>query len=307
MFLSLQSLIDYLYRYPKANRIKYARFGGYNNYRKMIGGQSLMEKASLDLPPVYSSCDGWPLYFLTGERYLYQTLFCISSLSRVSGESFHITLVDDGSFNKNLRMRIARQLPGAVIIDESQVTVSLDRLLPVKDFPVLRAKRNVYPHIKKLIDIHTLPGDWKLVLDSDMLFWSAPSELISWLKHPRTPLYMQDCANSYGYSKALMETLAGSPITDLINVGVIGLNSRDIEWAAVESWVTALERHEKTSYYLEQALTAMLIGRRQAVCLSEERYKVMPSSAEVDQKIGVLHHYVDLSKRDYFQKAWKMI
>jgi hypothetical protein len=58
---------------------------------------------------------------------------------------------------------------------------------------------------------------------------------------------------------------------------------------------------------LEQALTAMLIGRRQAVCLSEERYKVMPSSAEVDQKIGVLHHYVDLSKRDYFQKAWKMI
>ncbi len=307
MSLSLQSIVDRFYRYPKAKWIKYARFGGYGSYKKMLQHQVVMEKASVDLPPVGSFRDGLPLYFLTGERYFYQTLFCINSLARVSPECLQITLVDDGSFNDSLRDRIAAQLPGAVIIDEIKISSTLDKQLPVKDFPVLRAKRIIYPHLKKLTDIHTLPGEWKLVLDSDMLFWSVPDELIGWLVDPRTPLYMRDCMNSYGYSKSLMELLAGCPVADLVNVGVIGLNSREIDWQAVENWIGELERREKASYYLEQALTAMLIGSRPSVCLSKERYKVMPSSADIIEKSGVLHHYVDLSKKDYFQKAWKMI
>lgn len=267
-----------------------------------------MEKAALNLAPVISHPDGLRIYFLTGKKHLYQTLFCIQSLVKVSSALFKFVLVDDGSFNTELIQTINRLLPGTEVITQKMVEENLARFLPVQQFAILHQKRAVYPHIKKLTDIHTIPGnDWKLVLDSDMLFWSEPETIIKWLNNPGKPLYMQDCQNSYGYSKQLMEQLSGNKIPDLINVGAIGLNSADINWIKLNNWIEALEKNEGTSYYLEQALTAMLIGENPCEVLPSNEYIVNPDKEKIQNFTGILHHYVDLSKEGYFKKAWKAI
>lgn len=302
----LQKIINTLYRYPRSTWRTYKRFGGYWAYRQMLQARDKMKAAANDLPPVLSHSDGFPVYFLTGANYLYQTLFCIQSLARVTQEKFHFILVDDGSFTTSHLQQIARQLPGAECISHDQINDYLQSSLPAEEYPALNQKRKVYPHIKKLTDIYALPGnDWKLVLDSDMLFWQNPTEIIEWLKNPAQPLHMLDCVESYGYSHKLMSALCGSEVPDLLNVGAIGLNNRVINWTDIESWIQEMEAKEGFSYYLEQALTAMIVGNKPATVLGRERYCVNPDTLN-DNK-AALHHYVDLSKKIYFNQAWQKL
>ncbi|MCS3732772.1 hypothetical protein [Mucilaginibacter dorajii] len=297
-----QRLVDILYRYPKSNLKRFKHFGGYLNYRKMIASRKLMEKAAFQLPPVNSHANALSIYFLTGKKYLYQTLFCIRSLTKASNEQFQFAIVDDGSFDAHMIGQINRLLPGAEIITQKSINQNLEKNLPWDKYPVLRNKRNVYPHLKKLTDIHTLPAKgWKLVLDSDMFFWDNPTEIVSWLKNPQEPLHMIDCVESYGYSARLMESLTGTIMKPLVNVGTIGLNSEAIDWEKLELWTKELEAKEGTTYYLEQALTAMIIGNSASVALDTTNYIVNP----LHTSTGVLHHYVDLSKEYYFKSAWK--
>lgn len=303
----LQNLINFLYRYPKARLKKISQFGGFFNYWQMIHNRRLMKKASENLPPVISYIDGLPVYFLTGKDFLYQTLFCIQSLSRNSTERFSFILIDDGSFTPGLINRINLQLPKAQVITSQQIAQNLEHL-PENRYPVIWKKRREYPHIKKLTDVHTLPGsEWKLVLDADMLFWNEPTAMLNWLKNPDRSLHMVDCNKSYGYSDQLMQQLAGTSIPQLLNVGAIGLNSNHINWDNIENWIVTMEEKEGTSYYLEQALSAMLVRDNSALVLDADQYIVNPSEKLIAAKSGILHHYVDLSKKGYYNKAWRKL
>ncbi|AZI25842.1 glycosyl transferase [Pedobacter sp. G11] len=299
----LQQFINYFYRYPLAKHQYIMHMGGYSTYNTMIEDQKSMIESSSLLPPVKSYGDGLEIYFLTGKKYLYQTLFCIHSLVKVSQQQFRFILIDDGSFDENLINLIQKQLPQSEIITQETINKNLAQQLPLNLFPVLHQKRKEYSHIKKLTDIHTINGGWKLVLDSDMLFWANPVELISWLQNPQRPIYMYDCEQSYGYSATLMQNLCGSPIPDRVNVGVIGLNSKQIDWVAIEKWVAALEKKEGTSYYLEQAISAMLLSDSKNQVLDELQYIVNPTVQQSQRKEEMLHHYVDRSKILYYKNA----
>jgi hypothetical protein len=274
----------------------------------MMLGQKLMRQASDNLPPVHSKYDGLPVYFLTGKKYLHQTLFCIQSLVKASTTSFKFILVDDGSFDSRLITQIKIQLPGACIVTSQMITENLNTTLPQHLYPVLLHKRSVYPHIKKLTDIHTIPGnEWKLVLDSDMLFWNDPLAMINWLKAPQGAVCMKDCKESYGYTRQLMEELCGTKIPNKLNVGAIGLDSNQISWDKLEKWTKILEEKEGSTYYLEQALTAMLLADRNIAVLPDDEYVVNPEKTRIASRQGTLHHYVDLSKEEYLKSAWKKL
>ncbi|KQM63952.1 hypothetical protein ASE74_12355 [Pedobacter sp. Leaf216] len=304
-----QKIIDILYRYPKAKLKMYNHYGGLLNYWKMEYNRYRMMNAVKVIPVIIANPKGFPIYFLTGKKYLYQTLFCMASVAKHHPGAFSFTLVDDGTFNKKLIKTINNRSKNVVIIDSYQIKKNLDSVLPEREFPVLHHKRHVYPHIKKITDIHSISNhdEWKLVIDSDMLFWGKANDILDWFKHPQSPIYMQDCTQSYGYSINLMETLSGSKIPPMVNVGVIGLKSSTINWVRLENWIIELEKAEKTSYYLEQALTSMIIGETKSVVLNKEEYIVNPIPDKVNQKEGILHHYVDLSKIAYFTIAWKKL
>lgn len=303
----IQKTIDYLYRHPLSKWKTIQRFGGYSSYQKMLTGQKEMILASQKIPQLYSFANGLPIYFLTGKKYLYQTLYCIASLTKVTQEKFKFVLVDDGSFDHDLMERISKQVNGVCIISAEQINKNLAEKLPQDQYPYLHHKRAVYPHIKKLTDVHTIQDDpYKLVLDLDMLFWNEPIELINWLKNPKGAMYMLDCEESYGYSRALMEALAMASIPELMNVGAIGMKSAKINWDNLETWSSTLEQKEGASYFLEQALSAMLLVNEDQTVLNRKEYIVNPIGNQHGPMVK-LHHYVDLSKKYYFETAWKAI
>jgi hypothetical protein len=269
-----------------------------------------MEAAAERLPALPEIPDTAPvtLHLMTGRHFWYQTLFCLSSFSRAAGTTVRAELYDDGSIDEACVDRLARLGPGARIHTFADLEARLDHYLPAARFPTLRDRWRQYPNIRKLTDVHLGNGGWKLVIDSDLLFFRRPNVLLEWLAEPKRPLHAVDCQESYGYSRPLMEQLAGAPIPERVNVGLCGLRGNDLDWEEMEAWCASLIAREKTSYYLEQALVAMFVARRQPCTVAPASdYITRPDRDEVIAPQAVMHHYVAASKRWYFRYGWRHV
>jgi hypothetical protein len=249
---------------------------------------------------------GWPeIHFLTGARFWDQTALCLYSLQRHAGQALSAVFHDDGSATDTIVDRLGRLFPHARWRRPAEIVATLDQHLPIARFPVLRERWAAYPNIRKLTDVHVGSRGWKLVLDSDMLFFRRPDFLLAWLAAPTRPLHMVDVEESYGYSPALMRSLAGAPIPPLVNVGITGLASESLDWERLERWCRELIAAEGASYYLEQALIAMLVAGQPCAVAPAADYIVLPNEAECRNPRAVLHHYVADSKRWYYRETWR--
>jgi hypothetical protein len=258
--------------------------------------------------PQFPGSEPVTLHLMTGRHFWYQTIFCLDSFARAAQTTIRAELYDDGSIDQACAARLARLGPGVRLHSFADLRAKLDRHLPAGRFPALRDRWLLYPNIRKLIDVHLGGSGWKLVLDSDLLFFRRPGVLLDWLAAPARPLHAVDCQESYGYSRPLMEGLAGAPIPPLVNVGLCGLRSDDLDWDEIEAWCAGLIAREKTNYYLEQALVAMLAARRQpCVVAPASDYVTLPSRAETLAPRAVMHHYVAASKRWYFRHGWRQV
>jgi hypothetical protein len=85
------------------------------------------------------------------------------------------------------------------------------------------------------------------------------------------------------------------------------IRSERIDWDYLEHAAATLIRRHGTSYYLEQALIALLASTETPLRLPANDYRLLPTEEECLQPSAVLHHYVDLSKRGYFRHAWRHV
>jgi len=282
------------------------RNGGPWQERRTERGRQEMERAAHTLP-VPAAGTGRPLelHLLTGRRFWYQTAFCLWTLARQSGRPLAPVIYDDGSLTAEFQAPLARLFPTTRFVTRAETVARLDEFLPASRFPVLRERWLNYPNIRKLTDPHVGHSGWKLVLDSDLLFFRHPQFLADWLAAPDRPLHAVDCETSYGYSRPLMNQLAGAPVADRVNVGLTGLNGSQLDWERLEHWCATLIARERTSYYLEQALIAMLVAGRPCAIAPAADYVTLPLLPEARACRAVMHHYVANSKRWYFQENWR--
>ncbi len=305
--ISAGRLVYLTYYRPLANFRKWLKTGIKKSIQQERGRKAMYKTAQTLKEISYPGKETFEVYFLTGKKYWYQTAFCLYSLQKASEVNIHANIIDDGSFSDSLEKQVREQFPNVTIFRQNIISGFLQGKLPQEKFPVLRKRRLEYPHLKKLTDIHVLPGDKpKLVLDSDMLFFKKPESLLNWLKQPDSFLFMRDVENSYGYSESLMKELTDSKdFPDRLNVGVAGIQSKKIDWPKIEYWTAELMKREGTSYLQEQAITAMLAVHEDYVFLNQDEYKVLPVMTSGINE--VLHHYVADSKYDYYVNAWKRI
>jgi hypothetical protein len=272
------------------------REGGPVNQWITRRGRLAMTRAARRLPPLAEPLLNAPeVCFLTGRRFWFQTAFCFWSLCRQAGRPLRATFYDDGTVDAVIAAEVARLFPGARI----ETAARIER------YPTLRAHRKEFILLRKLTDVHAGHIGWRLFLDSDMLFFRPPAQLLDWLAAPAAPLHMLDVRNAYGYSDEILSSLCERPIPALVNTGVLGLPSHELDWDRLEHWTRALLERHGSSYYLEQALVALSIAGRPAVRLPKLDFLLMPSETEARHPTAVMHHYVDLSKRGYFRHAWR--
>ncbi len=299
-----------LYHRPKGWLRRSLRNGGPWAERQTELQRREMEAAAENLPPWPEIPDANPptLHLMTGRKFWYQTAFCLHSFARAAGTGLRVELYDDGTIDAACAARLRRMGPGIRLHLLPELREGLDRHFPAARFPVLRERWLNYPNLRKLIDVHAGGTGWKLVIDSDLLFFRRPGFLLDWLKAPDRILHAVDCQENYGYRRPLLEKLAGMPLPPLVNVGLCGLRSESLDWEEIESWCAALLAKERTNYYLEQALVAMLAARGQPCAIAPAAdYVTLPARSEVLAPRAVMHHYVADSKRWYFREGWRRV
>ena len=306
--LGLGRLVYRLYHQPVGLVRQSVREGGPWAQAQDRAGHAAMKLAAARLPPLSAPPIGpaAEIAFLSGPKYWHQTLFCFVSLQQQLPFRVTPVIYDDGAMDRPTETLIRRVVPWARFVSASETEQRLDALLPEGRFPALRGRRRGYPHLRKLTDIHIGSDQFKLVADSDMLFFSRPAELEHWFAQPDW-LYMQDVATAYGYPADFLAKLAGAPVPEAINVGLYAVNGSEIDWDKVEHWCRRQIDEYGAQYVQEQALTAMLFARRSATVLPRKDYVVMPDRDEGQARTAVLHHYVDVSKRAYFRHNWRQI
>ena len=193
------------------------RNGGPWQAKRTERGRVAMEAAAHDLPPLPASPGAaLELHLLTGRRFWYQTAFCLWSFAHHVRRPLAPVIYDDGTLTESCRAPLARLFPAIRFVDRAETVARLDVHLPAAKFPILRERWLNYPNIRKLTDPHVGRTGWKLVLDSDLLFFQRPQFLIDWLAAPGRPLHAVDCETAYGYDRPLMNRLAAKPLPDPI-------------------------------------------------------------------------------------------
>lgn len=306
--LRLGRLVYQAYHRPVGLVRQSVREGGPWAQAQDRAGHAAMQLAAARLPPLSAPPIGpaAEIAFLSGPKYWHQTLFCFVSLQLQLPFRITPVIYDDGAMDRPTEALIRRVVPWARFVNACETEQLLDALLPEDRFPALRGRRRGYPHLRKLTDIHIGSGRFKLVADSDMLFFRRPDALEHWFAQPDW-LYMQDVATAYGYPAGFLAELAGAPVPEAINVGLYAVNGSEIDWDKVEHWCSRQIDEYGPQYVQEQALTAMLFAGRSATVLPRKEYVVMPDRDEGKARSAVLHHYVDVSKRAYFRHNWRQI
>jgi len=304
--LGLGRAAYWLWHAPAASIKRSISAGGPLEQLRDGRAHAAMTRAAAQLTPQSSTPGtGWPeLHFLTGKKFWDQTAFCLQTFQAHAGHAARAVFHDDGSADEATCAQLTRLFPAARWRLAKEIEAELDAVLPAAKFPVLRERRAHYPNLRKLTDVHAGAHGWRLVLDSDMLFFRQPDFLLAWLAAPDRSLHMVDVQDSYGYSRSLLESLAGAPLPPRVNVGLCGLRSDALDWEKLEFWCRRLIEAEGTSYYLEQAIVAMLLAGRDCAVAPAEDYLLLPSENECRSPRAVMHHYVAQSKRGYFRHAW---
>lgn len=276
--------------------------------RTEAGRQAMIAAASrLPPPPPPAGTRPLTLHFLTGGKYWYQTLFCLWTIARHSGRPLQPVILDDGTLTAEHGEFLLRLFPATRILSDHEILARLDTTLPATRYPVLRARREHFPLLRKLTDIHAGVTGWRLFLDSDMLFFQRPDFLIDWHDNPLIPLRGEDVATAYGYPLGLLNEISGIPVTERINTGTLGLRGEDIDWDRMEYACKELQTRQGLHYYQEQALVAILLAGRTCAVPPPRDYIVLPSPPEATACRAVMHHYVAHSKRWYFQRNWRKV
>jgi hypothetical protein len=306
--LGLGALAYRLYHAPLGAVSRSVAEGGPLEQWRTARGRAEMECAAHSLPVLDFEADRaapLELHLLTGRQFWYQTAFCLWTFARYAQRPLEPCIYDDGSLDSKHRAALARLFPATRFILQTDTRARLERFLPASRFPYLRERWKHYPNIRKLIDVHLGSSGWKLVIDSDLLFFRRPEFLLRWLEAPSRPLHAVDIETCYGYSPPLLAAMTGAPLAERLNVGLCGLRSEELDWERLEHVCRTLIARAGTHYYLEQALFAVLLAGHVCAVAPAEDYVTLPQPPEVEYCSAVMHHYVAGSKRWYFRQNWR--
>lgn len=237
---------------------------------------------------------------ITGDQFLYFTVFSAYSLLRVTGRPFRLRIFSDRSLSPQSTDELRRIFPGLIVHrPPAEHEEYIESIFPEARFPGLRKARAECALLCKLLDTHGARTGWNLFLDSDTFFHRRPDVLLDCMAAGTRPCYMLDRWSNYGHSPEFLERLCGWPIKPNINSGIVGLRSETIDWERMEHWFQAMLAADGRFVFFEQGMTAMLLSAADSVILPPADYILTPAREEVLCPRGVFHHYAGESKNSF--------
>jgi len=242
-----------------------------------------------ETPPILSTEDrSCEIHVMTCAKDWIELIWALKSFYYSSRREYALCIHDDGSLGMSRIAELQRHFPKARILERTRADA--DVLPSLLDFPKCLVLRRTNKLSLKIFDFHHyLRSDRMLLLDSDVLFFQKPIEL---LRRIETPAYLRNSVNGDVKScyTATAETalrFSGVKLVDRFNsgVGLIHRDSVQLQW--IEEFLNF--PHIIGHFWLiEQTIYALLSSRYGCELLPDE-YSV---HLGVGTRGAPMRHYV---------------
>lgn len=178
-------------------------------------------------PVTDTSDDRCEIHVLTGQADWLNLVWALKSFYRYSGRRYALCIHDDGTVPPEGRAALRAHFPGARLIERPDADRGVYAALA--PFPrCLEFRRSNHLSPKVFDFIHYLRSDRMLLLDSDVLFFAQPAEL---LRRVEDPAYRFNCVNgdlasAYTVTPEAVREKLGLTLIARFNSG-LGLIHRD--------------------------------------------------------------------------------
>jgi hypothetical protein len=121
-----------------------------------------------------------PVHILTGKNDWLLTAWALASFFHFTEQTWNVVIHDDGTLPSDARTELKRLFKSCRIIGRDDADAKMDKVLAV--FPLCHDYRNKHPLALKIFDMAQFcEGERLIVLDSDVLFFRHPREIMDWV------------------------------------------------------------------------------------------------------------------------------
>lgn len=232
----------------------------------------------LDTPPISCSPSSHlKVATLVSSKDVEMLVWSLKSLFHFSKRDWDLWIIDGGLAPRDETV-LLHHFPNARIFFERDLVKNLD------NFPLLKGLRfqRRYPPARKIVDAPWLLGDRKfLLLDSDVLFFRAPVELVDLLENPAQEFAF--CVDRLG-----------------INSGLAVVPGARINLAELEALLVSMTEEKRAGWQVEQDLYALL---------SKSYFHQLPESYAIEPEVQggyeslVCCHFVHVCRHRFYEKG----
>ena len=251
-------------------------------------------------PVTGTSSDVCEIHVLTSSQDWLNLLWTLKSFYHFSGRRYALCIHDDGTLPSAARAALRKHFPDARLISREEADGGV--LPSLQRYPRCLALRQSNTLSLKLFDFrHYLRSSRMLLIDSDVLFFREPVELLRRVESPAYQLNSvnADIASGYTVDPVEVRNRFGFELGPCFNSG-LGLIHRDslrLDW--IEDFLS-LPGVLDHFWRIEQTLFALCSFRRGAELLPEE-YRV-----RIDGNIaGSCKHYVGVIRHLMYRSGMR--
>ncbi len=267
-----------------------------------MAGRILSVSNFLNTTPHSYAEPSFSVHMLTCHKDIEMALWSLRTFACFAKLSPPVFIHDDGTLTTSDINSFHKYVPRVTVIRRSEAEPRLEEWL--KDYPHCRKTRmNLdLPLAIKLFDPWVYaPYDAILLLDSDMLFFRRPEELLLNLRQNR-PCFNADYQDSYSAPITELRHSMGMDIMPEINSGLLAMTRDNYDLDLIER---SLESFPPTNQFYEQTAYALLLSKSNAERLGDaHQISRQPITART-----VSHHFVSDGSRLHFwtKGAWRLI
>lgn len=176
----------------------------------------------LDTPPVsISKTTDVQIISLTSKEDFPMLILALKSLIILSGQQFDVLILDDGTLDTHSIKLLRNHLHGVSVVSTQAMDKKIGKSFKRNKEIISKSKS---PYIRKKIGTLLFAKKKKLLLlDSDILFFRKPEEIIDWARGKFDCIYLQDVKDSYLISNIESRDLFKLSIYPRVNSGLLGL------------------------------------------------------------------------------------
>lgn len=259
----------------------------------------------LDTAPIVDTDDArCEIHVLTSAKDWIDLVWALKSFYRNCGRRYRLCIHDDGTLGQDRIAKLAGHFPNARIISRTEADAAV--LPTLEKYPLCHEFRRSNLLSPKVFDFaHYLEADRMMLLDSDVLFFSEPTDLVRRIEDAsyRKNTVNGDVETALTVEPELVRDLMGFDLLPRFNsgLGLIHRESLRLDWFEEFLGLPGILGH---FWRIEQTLFAL--------CSSRFGAELLPPDYDVrltrDANHGPVRHYVGaIRHRMYLEGVRRLV